>query len=130
MPDALRVDISPGELFDKITILEIKCERMSDPDKLANIRYELDKLQQVRAQACQDSVELAALTTELRAINLALWEIEDAIRDCERNQDFSAAFVELARAVYRTNDRRSAVKRRINEHLESELVEEKSYAAY
>ena len=98
MPDALRVDISPGELFDKITILEIKCERMSDPDKLANIRYELDKLQQVRAQACQDSVELAALTTELRAINLALWEIEDAIRDCERNQDFSAAFVELARA--------------------------------
>ena len=124
------VEIAPGELIDKITILEIKSERIADADKLKNVRVELDVLAAARDAAIAASAELAELTAQLKQVNEALWEIEDAIRDCERGQEFGPKFIELARSVYHTNDRRSALKRQINELLGSKLIEEKSYAAY
>ncbi len=130
MPGTLSVEISPGELIDKITILAIKLERIDDESKLANVRIEYDTLTKVRDQAIEATEELAGLTQELKAINETLWQIEDDIRDCERAGDFGPAFVKLARAVYVTNDNRMSVKRRINDYLGSRLVEEKSYAAY
>ncbi len=130
MGTALQVEVSAGELVDKITILEIKAERISDPDKLANVHRELSSLTATRRDAIPGSGELDEFTAELRGINEQLWEIEDDIRDCERKRDFGERFVELARAVYRTNDRRAAAKRSINELLGSELVEEKDYADY
>ncbi len=130
MGTVLQVEVSPGELIDKITILEIKAERISDPDKLTNVHRELRSLTATREKALDTSPELDEFTAELRRINEQLWEIEDDIRDCERKSDFGGRFVELARAVYRTNDRRAAAKRGINELLGSELVEEKDYADY
>lgn len=130
MGTVLKVEVSPGELIDKITILEIKAERIADPDKLANVHRELRSLTAARREALTTSKRLDDLTAELRRINERLWAIEDDIRDCERNREFGDRFVELARAVYRTNDRRAAAKRSINELLGSELVEEKDYADY
>ncbi|MCY3931293.1 MAG: DUF6165 family protein [Acidobacteria bacterium] len=130
MGTVLQVEVSPGELIDKITILEIKTERIADPDKLANVHRELGSLTAARSEALPRSTELDELTAELRRINERLWEIEDDIRDCERKSDFGQRFIDLARAVYRTNDRRAAAKRQINELLGSELVEEKDYADY
>ncbi len=130
MGTVLQVEVSAGELVDKITILEIKAERIADPVKLANVHRELRSLTATRREALPGSQELDELTAELRRINERLWEIEDDIRDCERKRDFGERFVELARAVYRTNDRRAAAKRKINELLGSELVEEKDYADY
>ena len=130
MGTVLQVEVSAGELVDKITILEIKAERIADPDKLANVHRELRSLTATRREALPSSEELDELTAELRRINERLWEIEDDIRDCERKSDFGERFIELAREVYRTNDRRAAAKRRINELLGSELVEEKDYAEY
>ena len=126
----IRVEISAGELIDRISILEIKSERMEDAAKLANVRAELADLTALRDAALPVSEALADLAAELKAINQRLWGIEDHIRDCERRQDFGAAFVELARGVYFSNDARSAVKRRINELSGSAVVEEKSYTAY
>ncbi len=130
MSTTIPIEIAPGELIDKITILEIKLERMTDPDKLANVKVEWEVLTASRDTHATPSDELAALTAELKSINEALWVIEDDIRDCERDKDFGEKFIELARAVYMTNDKRAAVKRQINELLGSSLVEEKSYAAY
>ncbi len=130
MGTVLQVEVSAGELVDKITILEIKAERIADPDKLANVHRELRSLTATRREALPRSQELDDLTAELRRINERLWEIENDIRDCERKSNFGERFVELARAVYRTNDRRAAAKRGINELLGSELVEEKDYADY
>jgi Flp pilus assembly protein TadD len=126
----LAVPTAAGELIDKITILEIKAERLTDPARLRHVRAELEALREVRERALPPSAQLASLTAELRAVNEALWRVEDDIRLCERRQDFGPAFVELARSVYRTNDRRAELKRRLNELLGSDLVEEKSYAAY
>ena len=126
----LEVPISPGELLDKITILEIKLARMSDPAKLANVQREHVALVAVESGLPAHVAGLAALRQRLREINEALWDIEDDIRDHERARDFGEKFVQLARAVYHTNDQRAAVKREINEALGSALVEEKSYAAY
>jgi hypothetical protein len=126
----LNVPTSPGEFLDKLTILELKSGRITDPAKLANVQTELTALRTARDESIRVTAELDKLVNELRAINGELWKIEDDIRDCERNKDFGAKFVELARAVYTTNDRRSAVKRQINELLGSALVEEKSYAKY
>ena len=130
MGTVLQVEVSAGELIDKITILEIKAERIADPEKLTNVHRELRSLTATREKALATSPELDEFTAELRRINERLWQIEDDIRDCERKRDFGERFIELARAVYRTNDRRAAAKRRINELLGSELVEEKDYAAY
>ncbi len=130
MTTTISVEISPGELVDKITILEIKLERIDDPAKLKNIELELNILNQARAEAMPPSAGLDGLTAGLKEINGELWEIEDDIRERERDRDFGPAFVELARAVYHSNDKRADLKRRINELLGSRLVEEKSYAAY
>jgi hypothetical protein len=126
----LSIEVSPGELIDKITILEIKLERIKDTLKLVNVRTEWETLTAARDDALPKSAELDRLAAELKEVNIRLWEIEDRIRDCERAKDFGAKFVELARGVYLNNDRRSEIKRAINELLGSRLVEEKSYAAY
>ena len=122
--------VSWGELIDKVTILEIKSERMSDPAKLANVARELATLNPLRDQALQLHRALATLVADLKAVNATLWQVEDEIRDCERNQDFGPRFIELARAVYHENDRRASLKRQINLLLNSGLVEEKSYKDY
>ena len=127
---AILVEVAAGELIDKITILEIKAERIGCATKRANVMRELAHLSAARDQAVAADPRLARLSAELKAVNLTLWEIEDDIRECERARDFGPRFVELARSVYRTNDRRAALKREVNEHLGSSLVEEKSYAAY
>lgn len=124
------IAISPGELIDKMTILEIKMARIRDEAKLANVRHEYETLQTMFTQQIASSDALSALTAELKAINTDLWDIEDDIRDLERRKDFGPEFIRLARAVYHTNDRRAATKREINDLLQSDLVEEKSYAAY
>ena len=126
----IMVEVAPGELIDKITILQIKTERIDDADKVKNVRIELEVLETARDSVIQSSVELDRLTAELKSVNEALWVIEDDIRDCERDKDFGPKFIELARSVYRTNDRRAAAKREINELLGSKIIEEKSYADY
>ncbi|MBV6631407.1 MAG: hypothetical protein KI792_00090 [Alphaproteobacteria bacterium] len=126
----LRVPVSIGEVIDKITILEIKEERITDAAKVENIRLELSMLRETIASEIGDDAELPQLHAKLKGINEELWVIEDDIRDKERAKTFDDEFVRLARAVYVTNDRRAAVKREINEHFGSTLVEEKSYAAY
>ena len=122
--------VSWGELIDKITILEIKSERIRNPEKLVNIHHELQELAKTRDENVTITAELALLIAELKHINEKLWVVEDDIRECERQKDFGATFIELARAVYYTNDERARVKREINDALGSTLVEEKSYAAY
>jgi post-segregation antitoxin (ccd killing protein) len=122
------IEAAPGELIDKITILEIKAERIGDPEKLRNVRIELETLRSARDRTIVSSEALAGLTAELRSVNEALWTIEDEVRECERSGDFGARFVELARSVYKKNDHRAALKRRINERLGSGIIEEKSYA--
>ncbi|MBU0725009.1 MAG: hypothetical protein KJ904_17300 [Alphaproteobacteria bacterium] len=131
---AIQVPVSWGELMDKISILEIKSERIDDAAKLVNVRAELTALAGVRgANLPADRPTLDALDrlmADIKAVNEALWEIEDDIRDCERARDFGDRFVALARAVYKTNDKRAELKREINTLLGSALVEEKSYKPY
>lgn len=127
--DAPAIPVSWGELFDKIAILRIKRERLTAASQLANVVRELDLLE-TQAAAAIDADGVAALLAELRAVNEALWEIEDALRGHERRKDFGDAFVALARAVYHRNDERAAIKRRVNALLASPLVEEKSYQSY
>ncbi len=130
MAPRIEVPISVGELVDKVTILEIKSEQIPDAGKQANIRREFDALERVLKPLLTATPALADLKAELRSINETLWRIEDDIRDCERRRDFGDRFIELARSVYQTNDRRAATKRRIDELTGSDLVEEKSYASY
>lgn len=124
------VPVSPGEVLDKITILEIKSERMTDPAKVANVRAELALLQETWSQAVQEDDVVRRLHDALKEINETLWEIEDDIRDKERVKEFDQRFIELARSVYFTNDRRSQVKKELNLHLGSQILEEKSYQDY
>ena len=126
----LNLQTAPGEFLDKLTILEIKSERMSDAGKLANVRHELGLLRETWAASPLSVRDVAALVAQLKQVNETLWEIEDAIRVKEAAQAFDAEFVELARSVYRTNDRRAAIKRELNVALGSEILEEKSYQAY
>ena len=126
----IKVPVSPGEVLDKITILEIKSERISDPEKVANVRVELALLQETWKELIRDDEVIRGLHAQLKEVNEALWEIEDDIRDKERAKEFDERFIELARAVYVTNDRRSKIKKELNLHLGSEIVEEKSYQDY
>ena len=130
MKTSISVEVAPGELIDKITILEIKLEHIEDADKLANVKLDWETLSAARDAAIEPSGELERLSAELKQANEALSDIEDDIRDRERGKDFGDSFVELARGVYKTNDKRAALKREINELLGSSLIEEKSYAAY
>ncbi|MET0658561.1 MAG: DUF6165 family protein [Steroidobacteraceae bacterium] len=122
--------ISPGELIDKLTILEIKAERIQDAAKLANVRHELNLLQETWRKSGHDQRTIQKQWDELRRINAELWDIEDLIREEERAQRFETEFIRLARAVYVTNDERARVKREINTQLGSRIVEEKSYSDY
>jgi hypothetical protein len=127
---AVMIPVSWGELFDKLTILQIKSERINDPGKLENVRRELAELDKVVRTAGLQSAALDQAVAALREANSKLWVIEDDIRDCERERRFDAEFIRLARAVYYTNDERAALKKRINMLTGSELVEEKSYSSY
>jgi len=126
----LNVQTSPGEFLDKLTILEIKAERIADPVKLANVRRELAQLRATWTASPFAGRDVAPLVAQLKAVNQTLWEIEDRIRRHEAEQRFDGGFVELARSVYRTNDRRAALKRELNLALGSDLLEEKSYTEY
>jgi hypothetical protein len=130
----IKVPVSPGELLDKITILRIKSRRMNDPQKVANVRLELELLESTwngSAYAALDVArDIAKDIDALMRVNERLWLIEDEIRDKERSRSFDAEFIRLARAVYVENDERAAIKRRINIALGSTIVEEKSYNAY
>lgn len=128
MPATPHIPISWGELIDKLTILEIKTERLPKADARANAAQELALLRAVAAPVLDG--ECATLAAELKALNLTLWEFEDRIRGHERDGDFGPGFIELARSIYRTNDARGAFKRRINLLLGSELIEEKGYQPY
>jgi len=129
MKDIL-VPISPGELLDKITILRIKVARIHEATKLANIRLELSLLEQTWKDSGAGAHDVSLEERALQNVNERLWDIEDRIRDKEARQTFDRDFIELARAVYRYNDERAAIKRRINVQLGSRLIEEKSYRQY
>ena len=127
---SIKIELSVGELLDKISILQIKAERIVDPSKLENINKELDVLISLWKDSTYSNNNLESETNELKAINEELWVIEDKIRDKERNRVFDKGFIELARAVYITNDKRADIKRIINSKTGSELIEEKSYSDY
>jgi cell fate (sporulation/competence/biofilm development) regulator YmcA (YheA/YmcA/DUF963 family) len=128
----IEAPISLGELIDKITILEIKAVNISDAGKLKNVSHELDVLNKKidTLLDAQGKTKLAPLKQALKDVNQELWVIEDDIRDCEYVKDFSDKFIQLARAVYVTNDKRAKVKKDINIAFGSELIEEKSYKDY
>jgi hypothetical protein len=123
----LLVPISVGELLDKISILEIKAAAIVDPGMRANVQRELAALDEVRRREVAPLSELEMLYSQLQAVNRLLWDVEDSIRKHEHNEQFDGRFIELARTVYRENDRRAALKKRINEITGSEIVEEKFY---
>jgi hypothetical protein len=125
--DTILSPVSIGELIDKITILEIKAERIEQADKLANVRTELDGLLPLLAAQLDSAPGLAALKAELKAINERMWDIQDRLREHEAAQTFADGFVQLARGVYQTNGQRVAVKNHINQLAGSALVEEKQY---
>jgi tetratricopeptide (TPR) repeat protein len=127
-PVSILIPGAIGELIDKITILEIKAERIADPAKLKNVAHELALLRGLRAEGGYGGADFDGLCDKLKRVNLALWEIEDEIRLCEARGDFGEAFIALARGVYQTNDRRAALKRDINLLCGSAILEEKSYA--
>ena len=126
----INVPVSFGEVVDKITILEIKSERIQDPDKVANVRRELELIERTWTDAIEGKADVSDARARLKGVNEELWEIEDEIRVRESQKDFGDRFVELARSVYVTNDRRADIKKEINLALGSELVEEKSYEDY
>jgi predicted nucleic acid-binding Zn-ribbon protein len=124
------IPVSAGELVDKITILEIKSERMTDPQKLRNVRLELETLRRAWEESPLAKAKVSSQLRKLKTINAQLWEIEDRIRVKESTGSFDGEFIELARSIYLTNDERARVKREINELLGSKLIEEKSYASH
>ncbi|MFV0346777.1 MAG: DUF6165 family protein [Bacteroidales bacterium] len=123
----MKIEVSNGEIVDKLTIIEIKLSEIKDEAKLTNLRKEHGVLDSAVAEIISKDHELYK---ELLKINKELWDVEDRLRDMERRKDFGSAFVKDARAVYYTNDRRSEVKRQINDLTGSELIEEKSYEKY
>jgi hypothetical protein len=126
----IQVPISPGELLDKITILRIKAARMTDAAKVANVKHELALLEKTWKDSGAADANLGSEEANLTRVNEKLWVIEDEIRDEERARRFGDKFIELARAVYFTNDERAAIKKRVNTLLGSTIVEEKSYKQY
>jgi hypothetical protein len=124
------VPVSWGELLDKITILEIKAERLTSETALANVRHELNHLAPTAAKALSLHAGVEALKAELKRVNETLWQIEDDIRTHEARQSFDADFIRLARAVYHNNDQRGRLKQEINTLLNSDIREEKQYSRY
>ena len=127
---SIKIDVSVGEIMDKLTILEIKSEKIQDEAKLANVCKERDSLLPAIDQPAYQTDEVRQLVAKLKDINLKLWEIEDEIRLKEADKSFDEQFIELARSVYFTNDQRAEVKKQINLVTGSALVEEKSYEDY
>ena len=127
---SVMIEVSYGELFDKISILEIKSVQVTDPVKRANVNLELSRLRRVLAEQIQADETTSELYAQLHQVNGALWSVEDLLRDKERDQLFDERFVELARSVYRLNDERARLKRELNTRLGSEIVEEKNYRPY
>lgn len=130
MDSNLIMPVSPAELIDKITILEIKKQFIKNSTKLKNVDLEYKLLLDVLINNVSGSEELDLLRSQLKEVNMKLWDIEDKIRDLEKNKVFDKKFIELARLVYFTNDKRSEIKKDINKLLNSEIVEEKSYSDY
>ena len=126
----INVSISIGELIDKITILEIKLEKINESDKKQNIKHELDLLNSKYIKIKELNKEIENYFKQLKEINLELWDIEESIRDCERRNNFDSEFVELSRKIYIKNDLRFEIKNKINKKFSSEIVEEKSYSKY
>ena len=124
------VPISWGELFDKITILQIKLDKLTSKNALNNVGREFKQLQSILIKYFPNSIEAKQLEEELKQINQQLWDIEDNIRDKEKNRSFDDEFIQLARSVYIINDERSRIKRKINDIFGSKFVEEKSYSKY
>jgi Family of unknown function (DUF6165) len=127
---SITIPVSPGDLVDRITILEIKSEQIRAPEARHHVTHELDLLRRALGRARLSLRDISPLVEALGGVNRELWEIEDCIRDCERRQDFGPGFVELARSVYRRNDERARLKRAINEACGSDLREEKLYVGY
>lgn len=125
----LKIDVSPGEAIDKLTILAIKDERIGDPDKLAHIRREMQALTAALLPLLRRHPVLDRMMADLRQVNERLWALEDDLRQAEKEGRFDAGFVRMARDVYRTNDRRAALNAAINALLGSDIAEQKSYAA-
>ena len=125
-----KIPVSWGELFDKVTILQIKLENLQTKSALRNVKKEYDQLCTIFDHNFSENANAKQLMTDLKLVNQKLWDIEDRIRDKERSKTFDEKFIELARRVYFTNDDRSRIKRNINETFGSELIEEKSYADY
>lgn len=126
----VEVPMAIGELIDKITILEIKSERLNDAAKLASVRSELKILSERRAASLPSDPMIDLLAARLKDANSRIWYLEDTIRDCDRRKDFGTNFVNTAKKIYRTNDERAAIKREINLACGSAIIEVKSYAAY
>lgn len=124
---SIKVEVSLGEFLDKLTILEIKSERIQDPAKLANVRRQLDRLREAWRASNHDTGPVSGALQDLKRVNEELWDIENRIRAKESEGAFDEEFIELARAVYRTNDRRAAISRGLNRVLGSGLMDEKSY---
>ena len=129
-PAMPHLPVAWGEVFDKLTILQIKAEKLQDAAKLANVNKERQEIEKVVGDLARFPAGLPALVQALKDINAQLWDVEDGKRDCERRQCFDDSFVQLARQVYFGNDQRAVIKRQLNELLGSALVEEKSYKAY
>ena len=128
--DSIKIDVSPGELIDKITILQIKADKIQDISKLENVNKELELLTNSLHQSVKITNELKLIMDQLQQVNETLWVIEDKIRLHETSRKFDTDFIELARAVYKENDKRANLKRKINNVLGSGLIEEKSYSDY
>lgn len=135
----IQVEIAPGELVDKLTILQIKLEKIDDKEKLCHIQAEWDTLNASADKLTdwlegnkrhQEIKQLGSLIPRLKSINQQIWDIEDDIRDCERRGQFGGKFVQLARSVYLTNDKRAELKKEINVLFNSDIMEEKSYTEY
>ena len=126
----IKVEISYGELFDKISILEIKKSKLNNPEEIVKVKYELDLLLQELNNSKLNSFIISSLTKNLKEINLKLWNIEDKIREKERDKKFDEEFIKLARNVYITNDKRAKIKSEINHRLNSKVFEIKSYKKY
>ena len=127
---SVSIEISYGELIDKITILEIKARRLIEPGRRQKVATELARLDERRREVLRDGPRLTELTRELAEINERLWDIEDRLRAKERDKAFDQEFIELARSVYLSNDIRASIKHRINEEFSSGIVEEKQYQHY
>lgn len=126
----MKIEVSPGEFYDRLSILHIKGNRIEDTEKLGKIYQEIRQMSLLCRHSGKATNQFVSLYDALSEINERLWDIEDGLRACEACQDFGAEFIELARASYKTNDQRSTIKRQINELLGSDLSEEKQYAEY